>query len=129
VEGSCHCGSVHWRFDGAPKSATTCNCSVCRRWGALWVYGFVDENIAVTGATQTYVWNRKWIEFHFCPQCACMVYWRAAASGKDGHRRGAVNLRLVSDADAVQAIALRHHDTERMDDLPLDDMHVSDVWA
>jgi len=129
MEGSCHCGAVHWRFEGVPKWATACNCSVCRRWGALWAYGFVDEKIAVTGATQTYAWNKKWIEFHFCARCACMVYWQAASSGADGRRYGAVNLRLATEPEAVQTIALVHHDTETMADLPADGMHVSDVWS
>ena len=40
IEGSCHCGAVHWRFEGIPKSATTCNCSICRRYGALWAYDY-----------------------------------------------------------------------------------------
>lgn len=129
MDGSCHCGAVHWRFDSIPKSATTCNCSVCRRYGALWAYGSFDEQITVSGATHTYVWHRKWLEFHFCAQCACIAWWRAAAQRADGRRYGAVNLRLAADADAVQAIALIHHDTETMSDLPADGMCVADVWA
>ena len=43
IEGSCHCGQVHWRYGPEPKGATACNCSVCRRYGALWIYGFHGE--------------------------------------------------------------------------------------
>lgn len=42
IEGSCHCGSVTWRFDRIPESATACNCTVCRRYGVLWAYDFED---------------------------------------------------------------------------------------
>jgi hypothetical protein len=129
MDGNCHCGAVHWRFNGTPESATTCNCSVCRRWGALWAYGFFDEAITVTGATQIYMWDRKSIEFHFCALCACIVSWRAATSGADGRRFGAINLRLVSDPAAVQAIPLVHHVTEIKGDLPPDGMCVANVWA
>jgi hypothetical protein len=129
IEGSCHCGAVRWRFDGVPESATTCNCSICRRYGALWAYDFEDEKIRASGATQAYLWNRKWIEFHFCPNCACIAYWRAAQPGKDGRRRIAVNLRLAVAPEAVKAIALTHHDTVTKDDLPADGMCVADVWS
>ena len=128
MDGSCHCGAVHWHFEGVPETATACNCSVCRRYGALWSYGF-DEQIAVTGETRTYLWDRKSIEFHFCVQCGCVAFWRAATSGPDGRRFGAVNIRLAADPAAVQAIALVHHDTHTNDDLPLDGKRVADVWA
>jgi hypothetical protein len=129
IEGSCHCGAVHWRFDGVPESATACNCSICRRYGALWAYDFENEKIKISGDTQAYLWGRKWIEFHFCPHCACIAYWRAAAPGKDGRRRIAVNLRLAAAPDVVKPIALIHHDTVTRDDLPADGMCVADVWS
>ncbi len=43
IEGSCHCGDVCWQFDGVPDSATACNCTICRRYGVLWAYGYEDE--------------------------------------------------------------------------------------
>jgi len=129
VEGACHCGQVRWRFEGVPESATACNCSICRRYGALWAYDYEGEKIKVAGATQVYLWNRKWIEFHFCPSCASVCYWRAAMRGKDGRRRIAVNLRLAAEPEAVKPIALVHHDTETRDNLPSDGMCVADVWS
>jgi hypothetical protein len=126
LEGSCHCGMVRWTFDGAPETATACNCSICRRYGALWAYGLEDVTIRTSGATQAYLWNRNWIEFHFCAKCACIAYWRATRSGADG-RRMAVNLRLAPP-DAVSRIALIHHDTETKADLPADGRCVADVW-
>jgi hypothetical protein len=131
IEGSCQCGAVQWRFEGIPESATACNCSICRRYGALWAYDYENEKIKVSGATQVYMWNRKWIEFHFCSACGCVAYWRAAMTPADGRRRIAVNMRLAApDAvAAVKAIALVHHDTDLRDDLPADGMHVADVWS
>jgi hypothetical protein len=119
---------VRWRFEGVPETATTCNCSICRRYGALWAYDFEGEKISVSGATQVYLWGRKWLEFHFCPHCGSIAYWRGSRPGKDGRRRIGFNLRLA-EPDAVKSIALVHHRTETMDDLPLDGMHVADVWA
>ena len=34
----CHCGSVRIHVRRAPRTVTSCNCSICRRYGALWAY-------------------------------------------------------------------------------------------
>jgi hypothetical protein len=49
IQGSCHCGAIQWRFEGMPESATACNCTVCRRYGVLWIYDFEGEGINVSG--------------------------------------------------------------------------------
>ena len=46
LEGSCLCGAVRWHYDDFPESATACNCSACRRYGALWAYGYEGETFA-----------------------------------------------------------------------------------
>ncbi|WP_456304501.1 GFA family protein [Acidisoma silvae] len=84
MDGSCHCGTVRWRFEGVPTSATSCNCSICRRHGALWAYGFEGEAISVSGETGTYVWNNKALAFHFCARCACVVAWLATSVSVGG---------------------------------------------
>ena len=95
IEGSCHCGSVRWRFDGRPEWATACNCTVCRRYGTLWSYDFEDEKISVSGETRGYERGERSMSFHFCPNCGCVAYWRALAADQEGRRRIAVNLRLA----------------------------------
>jgi hypothetical protein len=45
IEGSCHCGAVRWTFHGVPTSATACNCTTYRRYGALWAYDYEHEGI------------------------------------------------------------------------------------
>ena len=47
--GACHCGSAGWTLEGDPGPVTACNCSLCRRYGALWAYDFEGERIAVSG--------------------------------------------------------------------------------
>ena len=128
IEGSCHCGAVRWRFDGIPKSGTACNCSICRRYGALWAYDYEGEKISVSGATHVYLWGRKSIEFHFCALCGCIAYWRGVRAGRDGRRSIGFNLRLAP-ADAVTTISLVHHDTDTMADLPPDGRCLADVWS
>ena len=50
IDGTCLCGSVTWQLDGKPDGATA-----CRRYGVLWVYGYVDEDIKTQGETKAYV--------------------------------------------------------------------------
>lgn len=129
MDGSCHCGSAHWRLEAVPARATACNCSICRRYGALWGYGFYDEQITLSGDTRLYLWGRKRIEFHFCARCGCVLCWQAATPGEDGRRWGAVNLRMADDPGWVQSIVLMHHDSENDTDRSEDGQCVADVWA
>src|SRR5678815_1650489 len=111
MEGSCHCGAVRWRFEGVPEAAAACNCSICRRLGALWAYDNEGGKLSVEGETHFYIWNRKWLEFHFCPRCACVIHWRSVDSKKGPGRPIGFNLRLAA-FEEVKDIPLVHHDTE-----------------
>jgi hypothetical protein len=127
IKGSCHCGQVHFRFDGEPEGATACNCTVCRRYGVLWAYDYLDEGIHVSGPTTAYV-RGKAIEFHFCPRCGNVAYWLALKTEEDGRRRIAVNLRLAEPGE-VAHIPIDHFDgLDSFDDLPRDGRCVGDYW-
>ncbi len=127
IEGSCHCGAVHWRFTAEIDGATACNCTVCRRYGALWGYDFEGEGVSVAGETQAYVRGRA-IEFHFCRTCGCVAFWRARELDGEGRRRLAVNLRLAAP-EAVARVPIDHFDgLDTFDDLPRDGRCVADYW-
>lgn len=38
IETSCHCGAIRLAIDVAPETVTNGNCSICRRYDALWAY-------------------------------------------------------------------------------------------
>ena len=127
IEGSCHCGAVTWRFEGEPDGATACNCTVCRRYGVLWAYDYEDEGIKVAGPTKAYARGQA-IGFHFCPECACVAFWRGLKVDDDGRRRIAVNLRLA-EPDVVADIPIDHFEgLESFKDLPRDGRCVRDYW-
>jgi hypothetical protein len=110
-----------------PESVTACNCTVCRRYGVLWAYDFEDEGIHVSGPTHAYVRGES-IEFHFCPVCGCVAYWRSREPGNEGRRRIAVNLRLT-EPEAVAHIPVDHFDgLDSFEDLPRDGRCVADYW-
>jgi hypothetical protein len=125
LQGSCHCGALQWCFDGLPESATACNCTLCRRYGVLWAYDYENERIAVSGPSRAYVRGQA-IEFHFCPTCGCVAYWRGLETDERGRRRIAVNLRL-SEPGPVAHLPIDHFDgLERFEDLPRDGRCIGD---
>jgi hypothetical protein len=127
LEGSCHCGAVTWQYDGEPEGATACNCSVCRRYGVLWIYGHEGEGVRLEGPSQAYV-RGEGIEFHFCPRCGCVAAWRGLRTDDNGKRRLAVNVRLA-EPEVVAKIPIDHFDgLNTFDDLPRDGRCVKDYW-
>jgi hypothetical protein len=113
-----------------PDGATACNCTACRRYGTLWIYGHEGEDVRVFGETAAYMRRDVGsLAFHFRPRCGCVTHWRGQQLAQDGRRRLAVNLRLVPDPDTVAAIPIDHFDgLVTFDDLPRDGRCVRDMW-
>lgn len=127
IQGSCLCGGVRWLFDGQPDGATACNCTACRRYGVLWAYDHEGEGIKVSGQSQAYARGQA-LEFHFCPVCGCLAFWRGLRKDETGRIRIAVNLRLA-EPEAVAQIPIDHFDgLNTFDDLPRDGRCVADYW-
>ena len=121
LKGSCHCGATHWTLEGDPGSITACNCTMCRRYGALWAYDYENERIRVEGHVSSYTRagpERSSLEVLFCPTCANAVAWRSLRPDEEGRRRIAVNVRLT-EPDLVADLAIDHFDgLDTFDDLP-----------
>lgn len=68
LTGHCHCGAVRVEIPRRPRTLTNCNCSICRRYGALWAYYKAAEVRieASPGATEGYVWGDKKLRFVRC---------------------------------------------------------------
>jgi hypothetical protein len=54
IIGTCHCGSSGWCLEGDPGLVTACNCTLCRRYGALWAYDYEGERIRISGPSAVY---------------------------------------------------------------------------
>lgn len=128
IEGSCHCGAVSWRFDAVPDAATACNCTTCRRYGVLWIYGHEGEDVQISGPVKAYVRRDGGaLEFLFCPDCGAMASWRAL-HWEDGRRRMAVNIRLAAP-ETVAHLPIEHFDgLATFDDIGQDGRCVKDMW-
>lgn len=131
LTGTCHCGTVRWTFDGMPESATACNCTLCRRYGVLWIYDYEGERITLDGPTASYTrvdMKKPELEILFCPKCGCVASWRALSVNAEGRRRIAVNVRL-SEPGSVAHLPIRHFEgLDAFEDLPMDGRCVSDMW-
>ncbi len=132
LTGSCHCGQSHWTLEGDPGSVTACNCTLCRRYGALWAYDYEGERIKLSGPTAAYRRADEvdpGLEILFCPACACVLAWRGLRQRPDGRRRMAVNVRLARP-EAVAHLPIRHFDgLGAFEDLPSRGRCVGDLWA
>lgn len=129
LTGTCHCGAVRWTLDTDPESVTACNCTLCRRYGALWGYGHIGHDIHVSGETGAYRrGDEAACDFHFCPGCGCVTHYVARKPGEDGKRWTAVNLRMT-DPKLIENLPIDHFDGfDTFDDLPRDGRCVKDMW-
>ena len=75
---TCHCGSVRIHVRRAPTTVTSCNCSLCRRYGALWAYyGAKSVRIeAPKAALASYSWRRKVRAYYRCKKCGCVTHYK-----------------------------------------------------
>jgi hypothetical protein len=131
LRGTCHCGAIGWTFDGAPESATACNCTLCRRYGALWIYDYEGGAIALSGPSRVYARGdnpKPALEIHFCGTCGGVSAWRGLRLEPDGRRRIAVNVRLAEPATVAHLPIDPFDGLDTFEDLPRDGRCVKTLW-
>ncbi len=99
LKASCHCGAVRLEIPYKPKSLTSCNCSICRRYQALWGYYSQSEVkvIARPDDLTAYVWGDRQLEFFHCKVCGCCTHYEAVEKGPEA--RLAVNAQMMDPED------------------------------
>lgn len=127
--GSCHCGGVKWRYEDKIERATACNCTVCRRYGTIWAYGILNENIFVDGDTTAYTRGERSLGFHFCPICGCIAFWLEKSDKLEDKLRSAVNLRISANPEDIRDVPIRHFDgLNKFTGLEDDGCRVKNLW-
>jgi hypothetical protein len=127
LEGTCLCGAAGWRCTRLPASSTACSCTACRRYGALWAYGWEGDEITLRGTTTAFVRGDS-LSFNFCPRCGAVTHWYGLSTDEQGRRRVAVNLRMT-EPGPVAEVPIRHFDgLERWEARPGDGRCVKDLW-
>jgi len=106
IEASCHCGAVRLQVAEAPTRVTDCNCSICRRLGALWAYYRIDQVRVLSrpGATAAYVQGDRTLAVHHCRTCGCTTHWTGLGESVE---RAAINARLLEPAILAKATLRR----------------------
>jgi hypothetical protein len=76
--GSCHCGAVVFEVELANglEKLRRCNCSLCRRKGAIMASVPVERLRVVRGADQLtlYQWNTRQARHYFCSVCGIYTH-------------------------------------------------------
>ncbi len=109
---SCHCGAVTIEMQRPIRKMTQCNCSICRRYGALWAYQQrkAVRVIAAKGALKAYTWGKGELEFFHCSKCGCTMHYERSERRADGSDMSAVNMRNIDDPSRISNLPIRLFD-------------------
>jgi len=99
-QGSCHCGKVAFDVEADITEAMDCNCSMCRRRGALLAFVPRDALTLKTSESDlgTYTFNKQQIRHHFCPACGIAPFGEGS-NPKTGEKMAAINVRCLPEVD------------------------------
>ena len=109
VRAACHCTAVRLEISHLPDSVLDCNCTICRRYGAIWAYPEAGQVKIVSGmdATDTYLWGDRGLAFHRCKVCGCVMYVEAVEE-KPPYIYG-INARMIPTLDP-KSVRVRQKD-------------------
>jgi len=111
--GGCHCGQVRYDVTADLGSVVACNCSICTKRGALWIF-VTPENFALRAGTDDlvdYQFNKKVIHHLFCGQCGVGSFSRGQGPG--GAEMIAINVRCLDGVD-LTALKLQPFDGKNL---------------
>lgn len=94
-KGSCHCGRIAFQVEGTLNGATSCNCSICQRKGAL-MWFVPREKLKLLTPDEdatTYTFNKHAIKHRFCPKCGMHPYGEGV--DRNGNAMAAINIRCL----------------------------------
>jgi len=107
-KGSCHCGRVRFEVVADIDHVRVCDCSVCRRRGAL-IHRVDEEDLRILtplGDLTVYEWGSHTAKDYFCPTCGILPFRRPSAPTEAERDRGverfsgwAVNTRCLDGFD------------------------------
>jgi hypothetical protein len=97
--GGCHCGEVRFEATADISNVISCNCSICQKRGALWVF-VTPEHFALRAGSdelRDYQFGKKSIHHLFCPHCGVGAFSRG--NTPQGSEMVAINVRCLDDLD------------------------------
>jgi hypothetical protein len=106
-QGACHCGRVKFEVRASLDYVMDCNCSLCRRKGALW-HGASETNLRIVAGEAElalYQFNTNTAKHYFCRHCGVSPFSRPRLDPG----RWAVNVRCIDGVD-LASIPVRPFD-------------------
>ena len=122
-KGGCHCGRITFQARARLDYVVDCNCSICRRTGALW-HPAAEPDLQVLGGEADlvlYQFNTKTAKHYFCRHCGIHPFIRPRLDPN----RWAFNVRCIDgvglsslkvvpfDGQNWEATAKAYHDRRR----------------
>ena len=103
IAATCHCGRAALEVARAPRRLTSCNCSICRRYGALWAYYRADavRLLYRKRDVENYSWGDRMLRFIRCRHCGCVLHHERVK--KTPESRIGVNARNFEPAVIARA--------------------------
>ena len=96
---SCHCGRIRLQVDAPLEGLLQCNCSTCRRFGAIHWYVDSAKVTLLTESTSlsSYAWRFAHEQHQFCPTCGASIM-------RTGYPNGvvALNACLIDEVDVFE---------------------------
>jgi hypothetical protein len=111
--GSCHCGRVTFEMQAKLDYVVNCNCSLCRRRGALW-HPASEANLRIlTGEAELalYQFNTMRAKHYFCRHCGIHPFTRPRLDPT----RWAVNVNCIDGLD-LSSVEVRTFDGEHWEE-------------
>ena len=110
-KGSCHCGAVTFEIHGTIRDPRRCDCSICRRKGAIMCTA--DEALfkLVSGAEHLglYQWNTNTARHYFCRSCGIYTHHWRRSRPEFGYNIGCiegVDIRALPEVEMVNGQAM-----------------------
>jgi hypothetical protein len=106
---TCHCGAIRLHVRQLPRTVTSCNCSICRRYGALWAY-YKPTSVRIEApkhGLSKYSWNQRIRDYHRCKRCGCVTHY--TYRGRQRNRTIGVNAANFAPS-ALVGVRIRHLD-------------------
>ena len=104
-QGSCHCGRVRCEVDAELDHVRVCDCSICRRRGALNHRVEADCLRLLTPLEDMtlYTFHTHTAKDYFCPTCGILPFRRPRTAPE----AWTINVRCLHDVD-LDAIPVKH---------------------
>ena len=101
--GSCHCGAVNFEVDADLSKGVVCDCTICKRKGAVMV--LIDkEALTITSGEESlssYQFNTNIANHFFCKTCGIYTHHKRRRDDGFGVNTGCLDKFSVDDLEEV----------------------------